>query len=230
MTIGVHQLHGLRHEICEKNVSTTATHPVGIEARPVPGRGDERHRQRRPQVIGHHHRLEHRTERQRHRDPPQQLPQRLVTPPAARPRRPPAARHDQRASARHHDGQDPGRPGRHLAAGACADTGISTGWGGRWPGSWAGWSPRGWSPSSWPRPRRPAAARPGRPPGRRSRPAASARRRRRGAGTRAARAAARPPPPRPATRTGWSSSRPAPGRRTAAARSPRHLPGGPTVW
>jgi len=30
MTIGVHQLHGLRHWICEKNVSTMATHPVGM--------------------------------------------------------------------------------------------------------------------------------------------------------------------------------------------------------
>jgi hypothetical protein len=30
MTIGAHQPHGLRHEICEKNVSATAMHPVGI--------------------------------------------------------------------------------------------------------------------------------------------------------------------------------------------------------
>ena len=29
MTIGVHQLHGFRHWICEKKVSTTARHPVG---------------------------------------------------------------------------------------------------------------------------------------------------------------------------------------------------------
>jgi len=28
-TIGVHQVHGLRHWICEQKVSTTATHPVG---------------------------------------------------------------------------------------------------------------------------------------------------------------------------------------------------------
>ncbi len=116
--------HGLRHETCEKNVSTTATRRrSGAGASQSLDGGDERHRQRRPQVVGHHHRLEHRTERQGHRDPPQQLLQVVGAPHrpagrAARQRRARRAARSRRPPAMARIRAGPAATGRRLMCGA----------------------------------------------------------------------------------------------------------------